>query len=68
MSKMDQEEVTHANIIQEREINQAMHQQKRKGEESWRLKSRILWLSVGDKNTTFFHKQYEARLLENKVP
>jgi hypothetical protein len=30
-------------------------------EEHWRQKSRSLWLQAGDKNTSYFHKQDEAR-------
>jgi hypothetical protein len=30
-------------------------------ENYWRQKSRILWLKEGDRNTTYFHKQAEAR-------
>jgi len=32
-----------------------------KEEKEWRLKSRVLWLQAGDKNTLFFHKQAKAR-------
>jgi hypothetical protein len=33
----------------------------------WRLKSCSLWLVVGDRNTTFFHKQARAWLWKNNV-
>ena len=36
-------------------------------EETWRLKSRSLWLKSGDRNTRFFHRQTKARLWRNKV-
>ena len=36
-------------------------------EKEWRLKSRALWLQVGDKNTSFFHKQAKARQHKNLV-
>jgi hypothetical protein len=36
-------------------------------EKEWRLKSRALWLQVGDKNTSFFHKQAKARQHRNNV-
>jgi hypothetical protein len=30
-------------------------------ESMWILKSRCLWLQIGDKNASFFHKQAKAR-------
>eukprot|EP00253_Pinus_taeda_P009219 PITA_09219 len=39
----------------------------RKEEEYWRLKSRILWLKSGDRNTSYFHKQCRARLSRNHI-
>ena len=39
----------------------------RKEEELWRLKSRSLWFIVGDKNSSFFHKHYRARLSHNHI-
>ena len=32
-----------------------------------RLKSRSLWLKAGDKNSSFFHRQYKARLSRNHI-
>ena len=31
------------------------------------MKSRNLWLIAGDKNTSFFHKQYRVRLSHNHI-
>jgi hypothetical protein len=36
-------------------------------EESWRLKSRAIWLKSGDKNTKFFHKFVENRRNFNTI-
>jgi len=36
-------------------------------EDYWRKKYRSLWLKAGDKNTTYFHKQDEARIEVNSV-
>ena len=39
----------------------------RKEEEYWRLKSRSIWLQAGDRNTSFFHMKYRARLSHNHI-
>jgi len=36
-------------------------------EEYWRLKSLILWLKVGDRNTSYFYRQFRARLSRNHI-
>jgi hypothetical protein len=36
-------------------------------EEYWRLKSRSLWLKAGDRNSSFFHKQAQARKCSNSI-
>ena len=46
---------------QEVDLQKVLHRACREEEEYWRQKSRSLWLLVGDKNTSFFHKQAEAR-------
>eukprot|EP00253_Pinus_taeda_P030506 PITA_30506 len=39
----------------------------RNEEEFWRLKSRSLWLRSGDRNTTYFHRQYRPRISRNHI-
>jgi len=39
----------------------------RKEEEYWRLKSHSLWLETGDRNTSYFHRQFKARLSRNHI-
>ena len=45
----------------ETELQKALFQACRVEEEYWRQKSKSMWLESGDKNTTYFHKQAEAR-------
>jgi hypothetical protein len=39
----------------------------REDEERWRLKSRMLWLAGGDKNTRFFHRFASARRAKKQI-
>ena len=39
----------------------------RNEQEYWRLKSRSLWLKVGDINTSYFHRQFRSRLSRNHI-
>lgn len=54
-------------LTQEKDLYWQLHNMNRKEEEKWRLKSRNLWLQVGDKNTTFFHKQHTVRKAKNNI-
>ena len=39
----------------------------RREEEYWRLNLRSTWLQVGDRNTSFFHKQCRAIISQNHI-
>jgi hypothetical protein len=55
--------------LQKEEIDLQCQYQRalRKEEEYWHLKSRSLWLKVGDKNTKYFHNQAKYRQSKNNV-
>jgi hypothetical protein len=58
---------THSLLLKEQqdfiEYQKILHSE----EETWRLKSRSLWLKSGDRNTKFFQRQTKARLWRSKV-
>jgi hypothetical protein len=58
--EMEEEEVSDGILLRERETSQKLHKAFRKDEERW-IKSKNLWLRLGDKNTTFFQKQSKAQ-------
>eukprot|EP00253_Pinus_taeda_P034931 PITA_34931 len=58
---MEQSPVSQSMLQKEVELQKEIHRASREEEEFWRQKSRNLWLQSGDKNTSFFHKQAEAR-------
>ena len=60
--KMEEGEVTKNGLMEERDFCGKIHIANRKEEEVWNLRSQSLWLKLGDKNTTFFHKETKFRL------
>ena len=51
----------------EAELQQKYHKACLSEEEYWRQKSRSIWLKVGDRNTSFFHKQAQVRRNFNSI-
>ena len=64
---LEESPVTPALLIREAELQKKYHKAYREEEIYWRVKSRMLWLQAGDKNTTFFHKQAQARKIYNSI-
>jgi hypothetical protein len=60
-SNMEEMTITRELLEKEATLHQVLHSACRLEEDYWRQKSRSLWLQVGDQNTSFFHKQVEAR-------
>lgn len=58
---MENSDVTQILLQKEVELQKDIHKASRDEEEFWRQKSRNIWLQAGDKNTSYFHKQAEAR-------
>ena len=58
---MDTLLITNIILSKESDLQKSYFKSCRVEEEFWRQKSRSLWLKSGDKNTTYFHKQAEAR-------
>eukprot|EP00253_Pinus_taeda_P017272 PITA_17272 len=54
-------------LDKEAHLQQHYHKTCLAEEETWRIKSRYLWLKVGDRNTSFFHKQAESRKCFNSI-
>jgi len=64
---MENRDITPALLNNEVKIQCSSFQSFRLEEEYWRIKSRSLWLKAGDRNTTFFDRQYRARLCRNHI-
>jgi len=54
-------------LEKETNLHRKLHTACREEEEYWRQKSCCLWLKARDENTSFFHKQVEARKCFNSV-
>jgi hypothetical protein len=61
MEKIETGLVTPKVLVEEGQLQIHLQSDMRREKVSWRLKSRALWLSAGDKNASFFHKQSQAR-------
>ena len=64
---MEESTITEELLNQEFDLQKALHSALRREEQYWRMKARCLWLQEGDKNTSFFHKQAEARKNQNNI-
>jgi len=65
--QMEEEEPTEELTVIEGNLQQKFHKVCLQEEEYWRQKSRSLWLKAGDRNTSFFHKQAQARRSFNTI-
>ena len=64
---MEESMITPELLNEEIDLQKALHSALRREEQYWRNKARCLWLQEGDKNTSFFHKQAEARKNQNNI-
>jgi hypothetical protein len=64
---MEHKDITTELLEEEVKEQRTTFQSFRMEEEYWRLKSRSLWLKAGDRNTSYFHRQYRARLSRNHI-
>jgi hypothetical protein len=64
---MEEGEVTKNDLMEERDFCGKIHIANRKEEEVWNLRSQSLWLKLGNKITTFCHKQTKVELQENTM-
>jgi len=65
--QLEETEITKEDLDKETQLQQKFHKACLAEEEYWRLKSRSLWLKAGDRNSSFFHKQAQARKCFNSI-
>ncbi|MCY6488191.1 hypothetical protein, partial [Actinobacillus pleuropneumoniae] len=66
-TNMDNGEETREMQTKENDLYWEIYQSNQREEEIWRIKSRSLWIQVGDKNTTFFRNKTKARRTRNHI-
>jgi hypothetical protein len=64
---METIDITKTELEKEQAAQCKTYRSFRNEEEYWRLKSRSLWLEAGDRNTSYFHRQFKARLSRNHI-
>eukprot|EP01018_Ginkgo_biloba_P012862 Gb_10551 [translate_table: standard] len=65
--EIDKEGLSHGLAIKEADLSRALDTLLQEEEELWRLKSKMLWLSTADRNTSFFHKASIQRIHKNFI-
>jgi len=58
---LENKEITQQDLLKEEQLQRQWYKSCRDEESYWRKNSRSLWLKEGDRNTSYFHKQVEAR-------
>jgi hypothetical protein len=66
-AEMENKDITSELLEKETKAQISAYRSFRNEEEYWRIKSRSLWLEAGDRNTSYFHRQYRARLSRNHI-
>ena len=65
--EFEKKDINRTDLEEEQEAQAKTFLSFRQEEEFLRLKSRCLWLKVGDRNTSYFHKQCRIRLSNNHI-
>ena len=64
---MEKTEVTRELLLREIELEKSLQSILRQEEESWRLRSRVLWLKGGDQNTKLFQNKCRENQIRNTI-
>jgi hypothetical protein len=64
---MEEGPITHPLILKEKKNFMDYQKMLHKEKETWRHKSRSLWLSSEDRNTKLFQRQDKSRIWRNEV-
>jgi hypothetical protein len=65
--EMEGKDITNLELEKEQVAQIKSFRAFRQEEEYWRLKSRSFWIKARDRNTSFFHRQFKARLSRNHI-